>query len=388
MEPRLAARTLAASTEIANAALSREDPAETLHTVVEHAAELARADLGLLMTSSTDGTLTVEAAAGDLPPDAGNPIGVVLSAESSAARAADRGEAVVVDEFTTDPRTAPYVPEQLHGYGPFAVAPFGSRMRRLGALAVYRRKARAPFEPAMIDVLTAFAAQAATVLVLAEGATAREHVAVFGERERIARELHDGIVQRLYGTGMQLDVVKRRLDDKLAAPDAERLAGAVDQLDTAIEEVRATVRALRGAETTPASATAADLGDSIREEASAAGELLGTEPSLVIRGDTAAVPVAVADNARAAAREALSNVVRHSGARMLHVALRVSADALRLVVRDDGCGIPPGVSKRGLRNLAERADAVGGTCTLRSSPRSGTIVRWQVPLHDGTADAG
>lgn len=380
MEPRLAARTLAASTEIANAALSSEDPAEMLHEIVAHAADLAGADLGLLMTSGEDGTLTVEAAAGQTPHNAGDPIGVVLSARSSAARAAHRGVPIVVEDFTTDPRTAPYVPRELRGYGPFAVAPFGNAVRKLGALAVYRRSGAASFEPAMVDVLTAFAAQAGTVLVLAEGATARERLAVYQERERVARELHDVLVQRLYGTGMQLDLVTRHLEDKLTQSDRDRLTDAVDQLDTAIAEVRATVRALRGTE--PTQQQSPDLGESIRAEVDTAGELLGTTPSLVVDGDTSRVPVSLADHVRAAAREALSNVVRHSGATRLHVALLIRADTLRLVVRDDGCGIPPGVSKRGLRNISDRAAAAGGRCSIRSSARSGTILRWQVPLSE------
>ncbi|WP_020498923.1 GAF domain-containing sensor histidine kinase [Sciscionella marina] len=378
MEPRLAARTLAASTEIANAALSAEDPGEMLPVIVEHAIDLVRADLGLLMTSAEDGTLTVEAAAGELAPGAADPIGIVLSPRSSAARAARGGVPIVVENFTTDPRTAPFVPAELRRYGPFAAAPFGNAVRRLGALTVYRRAGANPFEPAMVDVLTAFAAQAGTVLVLAEGAMARERLAVYQERDRLARELHDVLVQRLYGTGMQLDLVTRRLEGKLEPADSERLAGAVDQLDTAIEEVRATVRALRGAE--PLGEHGPDLAESIRTEVAAAGELLDTEPSLEIEGDMATVPVAIADHVRAAAREALSNVVRHSGARQLHVALLIREGVLHLIVRDDGCGIPPGVTERGLRNLVARAKVAGGRCGIRSSPRSGTIVRWQVPL--------
>ncbi|WP_031470601.1 GAF domain-containing protein, partial [Sciscionella sediminilitoris] len=190
MEPRLAARTLAASTEIANAALSAEDPGEMLPVIVEHAIDLVRADLGLLMTSAEDGTLTVEAAAGELAPGATDPIGIVLSPRSSAARAARGGVPIVVENFTTDPRTAPFVPAELRRYGPFAAAPFGNAVRRLGALTVYRRAGANPFEPAMVDVLTAFAAQAGTVLVLAEGAMARERLAVYQERDRLARELH------------------------------------------------------------------------------------------------------------------------------------------------------------------------------------------------------
>ena len=130
-------------------------------------------------------------------------------------------------------------------YGPFAVAPFGTRERKIGALAVYRRRGAAPFTQVTVDVLTAFAAQAGLVVVLAEGSTARQRVAVYEERERIARDLHDVIIQRLYAAGVQLDLLERRLGKWLDPPDAARLAEAVDQLDETIAEVRATVRALR-----------------------------------------------------------------------------------------------------------------------------------------------
>ncbi|WP_373293064.1 sensor histidine kinase, partial [Saccharothrix coeruleofusca] len=233
------ARVLAASTEITSAALAGDDPDAVLPLVVRRAVELAEADLGLAMITADDGTLTVEASSGDVDPVGADPVGVVLSSRSSAARAARTGVPVVAEDFTTDPRTAPFVPKALRGYGPFAVAPFGTRERRLGALAVYRRRGSAPFRPDTVEVLAAFAAQAGLAVVLAEGSTARQRVAVYQERERIARDLHDVVIQRLYATGVQLDLLDRRL--KLEGREARRLAEAVDQLDQTIAEVRATV---------------------------------------------------------------------------------------------------------------------------------------------------
>jgi signal transduction histidine kinase len=372
MDPSIAARTLTASTEIATAALSGDDPAAVLDLVVRSAAALAEADLCLVMARARNGSLTVEAAHGSR-----EPIGLVLSPRSSAARVARGGVPIVADDVTTDPRTAPYVPRELQGYGPFAAAPFGTRQRRLGALTVYRRRGGAPFTPATVDVLTAFAAQAGMVLVLAEGATARQRVDLYEERERIARDLHDVIVQRLYAAGMQLDLLARRPTRKLARADATRLADAVDQLDAAIADVRAVVRTLRHPDPEQ---PAAALADSARAEVDTARELLGFAPSFDIAGDLDDVPSAIADNVRAALREALSNVVRHAGALRVAVHLRRDADLLRLTVSDDGCGIPEGVSKRGLNNLRERAELVGGRCEVRSSPRSGTIVTWEVPI--------
>jgi signal transduction histidine kinase len=374
MEPALAAQALGASTEIATAALSGEDPEAVLRLVVRHAAELADADLGLVMTRAEDGSLTVEAAHGDPGPTFADPVGLVLSARSSAARTARSGVAVVVDDVGTDPRTAPFVPRELRNFGPFAAAPFGTTQRRLGALTVYRHRGALPFAEAAVEVLTAFAAQAGLVLVLAEGANARARLTLYQERERIARDLHDVLVQRLYAAGMQLDLLARRPTRKLARKDAQRLADAIDQLDASIADVRAVVRALRN----PEEDRVTDLAESARTEVAIAGELLGFPPALEIDGDLAGVPATLADHARAALRETLSNVVRHSGAH--HVTVHISrGDALELVVTDDGCGIPEGVTKRGLTHLEERARQAGGRCVVRSSPK-GTTVTWTVPL--------
>ncbi len=388
MDSTLARRMLAASTEITKAALSGEDPDAVLPLVVRRAAELTESDLGVVTVQNGDGQLTVEAAYGGptSPGPLEDPVGSVLSPRSAAARVARSGVPVVVDDLIDDPLTAPYVPSSLRVYGPFAVAPFGTRECRLGALAVYRRRGASTFARVAVDVLTSFAAHAGLALVLAEGSTARQRIAVYQERERIARDLHDVIVQRLYGAGTQLNVLDRRLSGQLQEADAARLSETMDQIDQTIAEVRATVRALQSADPeTPEHAP--DLTDSMRSEVHIAGELLGRPPKLEIEGDLSGVPVSVADHARAALREALSNVVRHSGARTVLVRVRRSATGLLLQVVDDGCGIPRDVSKRGLRNMEERAVAAGGRFTVDSSPDSGSTVTWEVPLAATGADA-
>jgi signal transduction histidine kinase len=379
MDLTLATRTLHASTEIAHAALTADDPDAVLRLVVRSAAELVEADLGLVMARGEDGRVTVEAAHGERLPEDEDPVGLVLSARSSAARVARSGVPVVVDDFTTDPRTAPFVPKALRRYGPFAAAPFGTAERRLGVLTVYRRQGAAPFTPVAVDVLTAFANQAGLVVLLAEGSTARQRVAIYQERERIARDLHDVIVQRLYAAGVQLDLLGRRLSRRLARKDAARLADAVDQLDETISEVRATVGRLRSADPS-VPAEGADLVDSVRAEVETAGELLGFPPVLELTGNPSDVPVTVADHARAALREALANVVRHAGASKVVVRIERDQAGLCLSVQDNGCGIPPDVTRRGLRNLADRATAIGGTCEVKSTPSTGTLVTWRVPI--------
>jgi signal transduction histidine kinase len=306
--------------------------------------------------------------------------GLAFSADSAAGRVARGGEPIASADFTVDPRTAPYVPAELQGYGPFAAAPFGSGGRVLGALTVYRKQGREPFSAGTVEMLVAFAAQAGVVLALAEGANARHRVALYEERERIARELHDVIVQRLYGAGMQLDRVRRNMRKRFAQADGARLSDAIDQLDQTIEEIRGTVRALRSPEPRHDTGTPTDLAESARGEVRIAGELLGYPPTLELSGEFADIPAESADHIRAALREALSNVVRHSGASETRVTLTRDPGGVKLRVRDNGSGVPQGVATRGLRHLAERADAAGGKFFLNSSPSLGTLVAFDLPL--------
>ncbi|MEV6619580.1 histidine kinase [Amycolatopsis sp. NPDC051106] len=306
--------------------------------------------------------------------------GLAFSADSAAGRVARGGEPIASADFTVDPRTAPYVPAELQGYGPFAAAPFGSGGRVLGALTVYRKHGREPFSAGTVEMLVAFAAQAGVVLALAEGANARHRVALYEERERIARELHDVIVQRLYGAGMQLDRVRRNMRKRFAQADGARLSDAIDQLDQTIEEIRGTVRALRSPEPRHDTGTPTDLAESARGEVRIAGELLGYPPTLELSGEFADIPAESADHIRAALREALSNVVRHSGASETRVTLTRDSGGVKLRVRDNGSGVPQGVATRGLRHLAERADAAGGKFFLNSSPSLGTLVAFDLPL--------
>lgn len=392
MDPTLAARALSAATEITSTALSGDDPEGVLETVVARAVELADADLGLAMVSADDGRVVVEAAYGvdgllaEVPTGdvergpVGELRGLTLETDSAAGRVARGSEPIAAEDFIVDPRTAPYVPDELRGYGPFAAAPFGSGGRVLGALTVYRRQGREPFSAGTVEMLAAFAAQAGVVLALAEGANARHRVTLYQERERIARELHDVIVQRLYGTGMQLDRVRRNMRKRFAQADGARLSDAIDQLDQTIEEIRGTVRALRSPEPRHDPGSPTDLAESARGEVRIAGELLGYPPTLELSGEFADIPAERADHIRAALREALSNVVRHSGASETRVTLTRDAEGVKLRVRDNGSGVPQGVATRGLRHLAERADAAGGRFFLNSSPSLGTLVAFDLPL--------
>lgn len=214
-----------------------------------------------------------------------------------------------------------------------------------------------------MDALVAFAGHAAVALELAERRDDAERLAVLRDRDRIARDLHDLAVQRLYATGLSLEGVGRRLADR--PDDAARVARAVDEIDETISLVRTTIRGLSPA---PGGSRTVGVRARLLAEVDAAARALGFAPSLRMTGtvDTL-VPPPVADHLVAVLRESLSNAARHAHARHVDVHLAVG-DAVVLVVDDDGVGVPPDVHRSGLANLARRAADLGGTFTV--TPRS------------------
>jgi signal transduction histidine kinase len=218
---------------------------------------------------------------------------------------------------------------------------------------------------------------AAVAAVAIENARLHERfqdLAVLADRERIARDLHDKVIQRVFAAGMALQATAR-----LAEPDvAARIVGAVDELDAIIAEVRSTIFALeaRPADRPNLSAVVLDLVDHTTRAA-------GIEPAVRIDGAlNSLVTPELGEELLAVLREALANAVRHSGAR--HLDVTVSADReLTVVVRDDGNGLPhPGARGRGhgLANLTSRAQARGGTFSVGPSDPIGTVLEWRVPL--------
>ncbi|MCU1376167.1 MAG: putative signal transduction histidine kinase [Actinomycetia bacterium] len=200
-------------------------------------------------------------------------------------------------------------------------------------------------------------------------------LSVLNDRERIAHDLHDTVIQRLVGSGLVLQGTIRMVDRPEVA----------DRIERVIDELDETVRHLRSAifELDTHRAPGRSLRLEVVELAAEAGRGMGFDPIVRLDGPIdAAVPDEVAGHLLAVVREALSNVARHAGASRAEVRLDVDAD-LVLEVHDDGCGLPAGgaVAGSGLRNLASRAEGLGGRMDVtRASNGSGTVVRWQVPL--------
>jgi signal transduction histidine kinase len=220
------------------------------------------------------------------------------------------------------------------------------------------------------DLVRMFAGQATLALERAQAQRDRDMLAVLEDRDRIARDLHDLVIQRLFATGLQLQGMHR-----LAHPEhQERLGRAVEDIDTTIHDLRAAIFELQQAP--QASSLRSDLQSIVSEYA----EGLGFRPQLTITGplDTA-VPASVRPQIIAVVRESLSNVIRHADASQVNVEVTVGSGRVVARVSDDGAGIGPSTRRSGLRNLTERAESLGGTVQISDNTPHGTVVEFSAP---------
>ena len=221
------------------------------------------------------------------------------------------------------------------------------------------------------ELLASFADQAALALDRARAVADRQELALISDRERIARDLHDVVIQRLFATGLQLQGIRGAAEK---AEVIERIDQTVDDLDLTIRDIRSTIFELQDRAT-----------DSVRHDVRALVEeyapALGLTPRLTTHGPIdAAVPPQVREHLMAVLREALSNVTRHARADHVEVDIQVSEDRLRLSVNDDGAGLPGAVVESGLRNVRRRAEELGGALELAAGEPRGTRLVWHVPL--------
>jgi len=241
-----------------------------------------------------------------------------------------------------------------------------------GNLYLTEKRGGGEFTDSDEELAVALAAAAATTIETTRLQGRLADLVVVEERERIARDLHDTVIQRLFATGLALSGVAGRVEDPVLAA---RLQEAVDDLDDTVRHIRTTIFELQR----PQSGLR-----SVRRElldlAADAGRSLGFAVGTRFGGpiDTN-VDAAVADHLVAVAREALSNVVRHSGASQVTLEVEASNAELLLRVRDNGIG-PSGGSGNGLANMASRAAELGGACAVDGTPGTGCTLQWQVPL--------
>jgi signal transduction histidine kinase len=224
-----------------------------------------------------------------------------------------------------------------------------------------------------VPLLASFADQAAFALELAEKHRAQRQLDVLADRDRIAGDLHDHVIQRLFATGMSLQGTVRRIDDPQARG---RVSRAVEQLDETVREIRTSIFDLHTSGTDPGASLRRQLLD-IVDEVSADS---GIAPIVRISGpiDTV-VGEDLGTHVTAVLREAVSNAVRHAHAATIVVTVEAGADLVIDVV-DDGIGRPPGAARSGLLGIERRAARFGGELLLGPGPEGGTRLTWRVPL--------
>ncbi|MFJ9076707.1 GAF domain-containing sensor histidine kinase [Streptomyces sp. NPDC102278] len=370
-------RWIDGSVAVTTALLSGGDADDALAVVAEQARRLADSAAGIVLLPAEDGGMEIVAVSAENPATS---LGVVIPAESPVVDNLLRGEPVFVDDASCDPRMISKLTSQ---FGPCMMLPLHSGGRVLGALVTPRARGKRPFSESERTLATQFASQAALALMMAEAQRDRERLAVFEDRDRIARDLHDLVIQRLFATGMMLEGAQRR---SVVPEVSDGVGKAVDELDVTIQEIRTAIFALQQG---PAEAPSG-LRTRVLREINMAAVPLGFKPAHRFLGPIdAVVGELVGKNLIAALREALSNAFRHSEASRIEVVLDSTihlADGrpgVRLEVADDGVGIAEGGRRSGLRNLRRRAESLGGSSSYGpgiGEDGGGTTVVWQAPL--------
>jgi signal transduction histidine kinase len=373
-EARRQQRWLAASAEVTRALLSGADVSDALALITSKSLEMSGADLVMLALPAGGGdVLEIAHAAGEHAADA---VGMVVpTSKSASGMVLASGELLAIPDFSHDDRVAAVTREGLN-LGPALLVPLGTAGNVRGVLTAGRRPGAMPLAPAAADMLVTFATQAGIALELAEHRRQAERVAVFEDRDRIARDLHDLVIQRLYATGISL----QGSVGLIGAPEvANRVSLAVDALDETIRDIRTSIFELQARP----QAAPAGLRSRVVEVADEMTGLLGFAPTLRLDGPLDnGVPADAAEHLLGALREALSNAARHAAASAVEVEVRAT-DALSLTVTDNGTGIEPGGRRSGLINLERRAAECGGWLRVENAAEGGTRLQWQVPLPPG-----
>ncbi len=248
-----------------------------------------------------------------------------------------------------------------------------------GVLVTARAPGQPGFTPTDLEVGIDLGERISVALALARARADQQRVVVLEDRGRIARDLHDHVIQDLFGTGLEL----QSLAPTLAGSDRTRLDEAVTRIDRVIAQIRKIVFAL----TPPADSKLATVRHRVLDISADASKALPSPVNVSFAGPVDLfVTGALADEVTAVVRELLSNVVKHSGAADVEVTLTVDATDIRVDVNDDGIGIPPDPHRSGLANLTARAASLNGAMDVTSSA-NGTRIRWHVPLADDESES-
>jgi signal transduction histidine kinase len=370
-EARRQQRWLRASSEVTRRLLSGTAPDEVLALVTQQALEMSGADLVALALPTPDRQqLVIQHAAGVGAPGA---LGLVLPVSASVSgEVLSSGEAIILQDFGHDERVAGSAREHMP-LGPAIILPLGAPGDVRGVFTVGRDTGAMPLAQEAVEMVQTFAAQAGIALELAEHRQDAERLAILSDRDRIARDLHDLVIQRIYATGMSLQGAMPLLDRPEAAT---RVSSAVDALDETIREIRSAIFSLQSRGEAKQNGLRAQVLEVVDQMTPA----LGFAPSLRLVGPLdEAVPADAAEQVLSALREALANAARHAAASRVDVTVEVGPE-LVLRVRDDGTGMGHSTRRSGLANMAERAADLGGKLTVNAAEGGGTQLDWRVPV--------
>ncbi|WP_184729228.1 GAF domain-containing sensor histidine kinase [Saccharopolyspora phatthalungensis] len=368
-EVRRRERWLDATGEITAELLAGTDPIDALQVIAERAAELTAADYALIAVpaggeDSEVNELVITVSVGvdidDLVyrsiPVSGSTTGQVFRERIP------RNVANMAIDVTQGNAVQ---------FGPALAVPMRADETISGVLLAARVPGAAEFDEHQLQVVSSFADQAALALQRAEAQAARRELDVLADRDRIARDLHDHVIQRLFAIGMAMQGTQRRAKSPVVA---DRLTEHIDQLHEVIQDLRASIFDLQAA-------TESEVGFRTRVQR-AITDVVGDSPirfTVRMAGPLDVLPPKLAEHAEAVVLEAVSNTVRHAHASELSVTISLDG-RLTIDVTDNGIGIPDSVAHSGLRNLADRAAELGGRCVVERLPTGGTSLRWSAPV--------
>lgn len=351
--------------EVATATLADAPVEEVLNRIVHSARDLVGADASALALRTAAGILHVPAVAGELlAPLVHRDIPMT---ETTALRRVRAGETLLL------PGPPAYVPAPWDKIlGPVTVCPFGDEDQHpVGYLLAVRAPGEGEFSVEAADDLARLAEQTQLAVHLARARADQHRLALLEERQRIARDLHDGALQDVIALGMELAAeADRETDPRRRDRELRRL----ECLEDVVRQMRQTVFQLRAPDRR-------DLDVAIHDLVGEAARVLGHHPEVSVHGPPSDVPDDIAADVLAVLREALANVARHAQATRTRVALEVTAQAVTLTVDDDGVGVPHGQGEGyGIRNIIDRARDRHGATSVGPGVGGGTRLTWTCPL--------
>ena len=361
---------LQASAEVTRHALVVGED-EALEGVVDVVRRLADADVVVAVSADEGGVwIDVGAAAGDDPARLLGDSSPLTGPAGEELRATGRG--VLVTGAPTSHQDGSYSPHEPPA-GPAMLLPLTGAEGVRGVLAAGRRPGRRAFTDGDLEMAETFATHASLALELAGARRDQQRMLLLEDRTRIARDLHDHVIQLLFAAGMTVQGVSSGMTDR---PRAALLEKVVDNLDDAVKQIRTSIFQLRAHD-----ARGASLRSAVLEVLADVAPALGFEPQVRFEGPVDAVSDAeLAEDVIAVAREALTNTAKHARAESVTVRIQATPSRLEVTVSDDGVGLT-GTRRSGLHNLRDRAVRRGGELRIDEPPSPpGTTLVWAVPL--------